>query len=41
MTRVTNNHPRLLLESQWWYDAHICENTSCCYLGTDLNKLMK
>ena len=41
MTSVTNNHHGLLLESQWWYDAHICENTNCCCLGIDLNKLKK
>jgi hypothetical protein len=39
MTRVTDNHPGLLPESQWWYNAHLCGNKECCWLGSDLNKL--
>lgn len=41
MMRVTENHPGLLPESQWWYSGHLCNNQSCCYLGIDLNDLMK
>jgi hypothetical protein len=41
MTRVTDNHPGLLPESQWWYDAHLCENKNCCWLGVDLKELKK
>jgi hypothetical protein len=41
MTRITDNHPGLLPESQWWYNAHICEYKQCCWLGTDLKELKK
>ena len=41
MTRVTDNHPGLLPESQWWYNAHLCEYKKCCCLGIDLNELKK
>ncbi len=41
MIRVTDNHPGLLPESQWWYSGHICNSKDCCYLGIDLNELMK
>ncbi|UJR12099.1 hypothetical protein I4U23_016277 [Adineta vaga] len=36
LMRVTDNHPGLLPESQWWYKAHICENSNCCLLGINL-----
>jgi hypothetical protein len=41
MTRVTDDHPGLLPESQWWYNAHLCDNKECCCLGIDLKKLKK
>ncbi|CAF4657922.1 unnamed protein product [Rotaria sp. Silwood2] len=41
MIRVTDNHPGLLTESQWWYSGHICNNKNCCCLGIDLSELMK
>ncbi|CAF1199597.1 unnamed protein product [Didymodactylos carnosus] len=41
MVRVTDNHPGLLHESQWWHTAHLCNNKACCYLGIDLNGLYK
>ncbi len=41
MTRVTDNHPGLLPESQWWYEAHLCNNKDCCCLGVELDELKK
>ncbi|CAF1497543.1 unnamed protein product [Rotaria magnacalcarata] len=41
MIRVTDNHPGLFSESQWWYLGHICNNKECCCLGIDLSELMK
>ncbi|CAM4901108.1 unnamed protein product [Rotaria socialis] len=41
MIRVTDNHPGLLPESQWWYSGHICERKACCCLGIDLSELIK
>ena len=36
MMRVTDNHPGLLPESQWWEKAHLCNDKNCCYLGIQL-----
>ncbi|CAF5223776.1 unnamed protein product, partial [Rotaria magnacalcarata] len=33
MIRVTNDHPGLLPDSQWWHNSHICNNKDCCLLG--------
>ncbi|CAF4004937.1 unnamed protein product [Rotaria sordida] len=41
MVRVTDNHPGLLRESQWWYSGHLCGDKTCCFLGVDYNELMK
>ena len=41
MIRVTDNHPGLLPESQWWYAGHICNTKSCCCLGIDLGELQQ
>ncbi|CAF0992271.1 unnamed protein product [Adineta steineri] len=41
MIRVTDNHPGLLPESQWWYSGHVCNNKICCVLGIDLDELKK
>ncbi|CAF1359462.1 unnamed protein product, partial [Rotaria magnacalcarata] len=41
MIRVTDNHPGLLPESQWWYSSHICNHKECCCVGIDLSELMK
>jgi hypothetical protein len=41
LARVTNEHPGLLPESQWWYQSHLCDNVECCMLGTDLKSLRK
>ncbi|CAF3761444.1 unnamed protein product [Rotaria socialis] len=39
MVRVTNNHPSLLSESQWWHTSHLCANNRCCCLNADLTDL--
>ena len=41
MIRVTDNHPGLLPESQWWYAGHICNTKICCCLGIDLGELQQ
>ena len=41
MIRLTDNHPGLLSESQWWHEAHLCEYNGCCCLGIDRNELRK
>ncbi|CAM4882053.1 unnamed protein product [Rotaria socialis] len=41
MIRVTNDHPGLLPDSQWWYNSHICNNKNCCLLGIDLDTLQR
>ncbi|CAF4331336.1 unnamed protein product, partial [Adineta steineri] len=39
MIRVTDKHPGLLPESQWWYSSHLCNSTNHCALGIDLTTL--
>ena len=39
LIRVTDEHPGLLPESQWWYQSHICDNKSCCSSGINLSSL--
>ncbi|CAF3878040.1 unnamed protein product, partial [Adineta steineri] len=39
MIRVTDKHPGLLPESQWWYASRLCNKTNCCALGIDLTTL--
>ncbi|CAF4929063.1 unnamed protein product, partial [Rotaria sp. Silwood1] len=39
MIRVTDDHPGLLPQSQWWHKSHLCNKSSCCALGIDLNRL--
>ncbi|CAF4027039.1 unnamed protein product, partial [Adineta steineri] len=39
MIRVTDKHPGLLSESQWWYTSHLCNDTNHCVLGIDLTTL--
>ncbi|UJR29676.1 hypothetical protein I4U23_017224 [Adineta vaga] len=39
LLRVTDNHPGLLPESQWWYKSHICDNPKCCLLDFNLVSL--
>ncbi|CAF3536292.1 unnamed protein product [Rotaria socialis] len=41
LMRVTDNHPGLLFESQWWFPSHLCEKQECCALGIDLSKLKR
>ncbi|CAF3914883.1 unnamed protein product [Rotaria sp. Silwood2] len=41
MMRVTNDHPGLLTESQWWYESHLCNNEKCCVLGIALDALQR
>ncbi|CAF2154580.1 unnamed protein product [Rotaria magnacalcarata] len=41
MIRVTNDHPGLLPDSQWWHNSHICNNKDCCLLGIDLDTLQR
>ncbi|CAF3536821.1 unnamed protein product [Rotaria sp. Silwood1] len=41
MMRVTDDHPGLLPESQWWYKSHLCNYEKCCVLGIDLDVLQR
>ncbi|CAF3071504.1 unnamed protein product [Rotaria sp. Silwood2] len=41
MIRVTDNHPGLLSESDWWLKSHLCNNKKCCCLGIDLDELKR
>ncbi|CAF1122018.1 unnamed protein product [Rotaria sordida] len=39
LIRVTDNHPGLLPQSQWWFNSHLCDYKKCCALGIDLDSL--
>jgi hypothetical protein len=41
LIRVTDDHPGLLPESEWWYKAHLCNRSNCCLLGIDLDSLKR
>ncbi|CAF3820172.1 unnamed protein product [Rotaria sp. Silwood1] len=41
MIRVTDDHPGLLPESQWWYQSHICGKNKCCRIGINLDLLQR
>ena len=41
LLRVTDDHPGLLPQSQWWYESHLCDYSACCLLGIDLKLLNK
>jgi hypothetical protein len=43
MIRVTDTHPGLLPESQWWFKSHLCRDkgNQHCLLGIDFDDLMK
>jgi len=43
MVRVTDNHPGLLTESNWWFHSHLCpeKGNNHCLLGIDLDDLKK
>ena len=39
MVRITDDHPGLLPESQWWFNAHLCDRSQCCMLSIPLESL--
>ncbi|CAF1077291.1 unnamed protein product [Adineta ricciae] len=39
MVRVTDNHPALLPQSQWWHHAHLCDYSKCCMFAIDRKTL--
>ncbi|UJR16626.1 hypothetical protein I4U23_003526 [Adineta vaga] len=41
MVRVTDNHPGLLSQSQWWHHAHLCDRSYCCLLDIDTKTLKR
>lgn len=43
LTRVTDKHPGLLPQSEWWLQSHLCEypNPKCCLLGIDRDSLQR
>jgi hypothetical protein len=41
LTRVTDKHPGLLPESEWWFKSHLCNDITCCLLGTNLDSLKR
>ncbi|CAF0946182.1 unnamed protein product [Rotaria sordida] len=41
MVRITDNHPGLLPESEWWYKSHLCNNKICCASGIDRDVLKR
>lgn len=41
MIRITDDHPGLLPESEWWYQSHLCDKKTCCYIGIDYSLLQK
>jgi hypothetical protein len=41
MIRVTDDHPGLLPESEWWYQSHLCDKKECCYIGIDYSLLQQ
>ncbi|CAF2724129.1 unnamed protein product [Rotaria sp. Silwood2] len=41
MVRITDNHPGLLSESQWWYESHLCNKKTCCLVGMELDELKR
>ncbi|CAF3423580.1 unnamed protein product, partial [Rotaria sp. Silwood2] len=41
LTRVTDDHPGLLRESQWWYKSHLCNDPICCLLDIDRHYLQQ
>ncbi|CAF4795014.1 unnamed protein product [Rotaria socialis] len=41
MIRVTQDHPGLLPESQWWFASHLCESENCCKAGIELSILTR
>ena len=41
LLRVTDAHPALLPQSQWWFESHLCNDPNCCKIGIDLESLEK
>jgi hypothetical protein len=41
MVRVTDNHPGLLPDSQWWYRTFLTDHPEYCMLSIDLNELQE
>ncbi|CAF1622807.1 unnamed protein product [Rotaria magnacalcarata] len=41
MIRITDEHPGLLPETQWWFAGHLCDNDQCCKLGISYSALQK
>jgi hypothetical protein len=41
MIRVTDDHPGLLPESQWWFASHLCSSQGCCQTSIDLSILKR
>ncbi|CAF0985038.1 unnamed protein product [Adineta steineri] len=41
MVRVTDNHPGLLSDSQWWYHTFLTKHPEYCMLGVDLDELQE
>ncbi|CAF4875135.1 unnamed protein product [Rotaria sp. Silwood1] len=40
-TRITDEHPGLLPESEWWYKSHLCPRKECCMLAINRDSLVK
>ena len=41
LLRVTDTHPGLLPESDWWFDSHLCKDPECCKIGIGRDSLKK
>jgi hypothetical protein len=41
LTRVTDEHPGLLPESEWWYKSHLCQDKKCCMIAVNRDSLVK
>ncbi|CAF3105575.1 unnamed protein product [Rotaria sp. Silwood2] len=41
MVRITDQHPGLLSQSQWWYHSHLCDYKKCCLLDIDVETLRR
>ncbi|CAF3451238.1 unnamed protein product, partial [Rotaria sp. Silwood2] len=39
LTRMTDKHPELLPELQWWYTSCLCSKRPCFCLGKDKSKM--
>ena len=41
MVRITDEHPGVLPESEWWFKSHLCDNVKCCQLGISTKVLQQ